>query len=58
MMKKNIKWSFQPAQWLSSADEGRSAAESYTLIHFHRDLRTPVMSSVSSQVGVTLFPSF
>jgi len=21
MMKKNIKWSFQPAQWLSSAEE-------------------------------------
>ena len=20
-MKKNIKWSFQPAQWLSSAEE-------------------------------------
>ena len=37
----------------SSADEGRS-----TLIHFHRDLRTPAMSSVSSHVGVTLFPSF
>ena len=25
---------------------------------FHRYLRTPAMSTVSSQVGVTLFPSF
>ena len=25
-------------------------------LHFHRDLRTPAMSTVSSQVG--LFPSF
>ena len=33
-------------------------AESYTLIQFHRDLRTPTMTSVSSQVGVALFPSF
>ena len=29
-----------------------------SLIHFHHDLRTPAMSSVSSQVGVALFPSF
>ena len=27
-------------------------------IHFHRNLRTPAMSTVSSQVGVALFPSF
>ena len=33
-------------------------AESYTLIHFHSDLRTPAMSFVSSQVGVALVPSF
>ena len=33
-------------------------AESYTLIRFHRDLHTPAMSSVSSQVGVALSPSF
>jgi hypothetical protein len=25
---------------------------------FHRDLWTPAMSTVSSQVGVALFPSF
>jgi len=25
---------------------------------FQRDLRTPTMSSVNSQVGVALFPSF
>ena len=27
-------------------------------IHFHRDLLIPAMSTVSSQVGVALFPSF
>ena len=27
-------------------------------IYFHSDLHTPAMSSVSSQVGVTLFLSF
>jgi hypothetical protein len=26
-MKKNIKWSFQPAQWLSSAEEEVFTAE-------------------------------
>jgi hypothetical protein len=30
-------------------------AESYI---FHRDLRTPAMSTDSSQVGVILFPSY
>ena len=42
--------SFQPALRPSSAEE--------SLFHFHRNLRTPAMSTVSSQVGVTLFPSF
>ena len=27
-------------------------------LQFHRDLQTPAMSTVSSQVGVALFPSF
>ena len=38
--------------------EGHSAG--WTLLHliyFHRDLLTPAMSTDSSQVGVTLFPS-
>ena len=26
--------------------------------YFHRDLQTPAMSTDSSQVGVTLFPSY
>ena len=64
-MKKNIKWSFQPAQWLSSAEEEDSADESRSvgwklqyLIFFHRNPRTPAMSADSSQVGVALFPSY
>ena len=32
-------------------------AESYTLYPLYRDLRTPAMSTDSSQVGVTLFSS-
>jgi len=27
-MKKNIKWSFQPAQWLSSAEEEEESSSS------------------------------
>ena len=43
-MKVDKVHSFQPALWPSSADV--------------RNLRTPAMSTVSSQVGVALFPSF
>ena len=54
MMKVNKVCSFQPALQPSSADEQCQLKAT----HFHRDLRTPAMSSVSCQVGVTLFPSF
>ena len=47
-MKVDTVCSFQPSLWFSSAEED----------DFHRDLRTPTMSSVSSQVGVALFPSY
>ena len=41
------------------ADEGRSAGSKLQyLIIFHRDPRTPTMSTDSSQVGVALFPSY
>jgi hypothetical protein len=30
-MKKNIKWSFQPAQWLSSAEEEYKKGNSYQM---------------------------
>ena len=33
-------------------------AESSSLIHFHRDLSAPVMSTDMGQVGVALSPSF
>ena len=47
-MKVDKVCSFQPALRPSSAEEE---------IHFHRNLRTPAMSTDSSQVGVALFPS-
>ena len=59
-MKVDQVCSFQLALRPSSdeeADEGRRLKVTH-LIHFHRNLRTPAMSSVSSQVGVALFPSF
>jgi hypothetical protein len=51
-IKKNIKWSFQLAQCLSSAEE-----EDCNL-PFHSHLCTPAMSTNSSQVGVAIYPSF
>ena len=64
--KKIINWSFQPALWLSSAEEedveeevSHSAGWKLQLIiFFHRHLCTRAMSMNSSQVGVALFPSF
>ena len=65
-MKKNIDWSFQPAQWLSSAEDEEDPlqlmkasvlAESSILYYFSLYLYTPAMSMNSSQVGVSLFLS-
>ena len=56
MIKKYVKKKEieQPALWLSSAEE---EAESSIKLFFHRHLCTPAMSTVSSQVGIALFPS-
>jgi len=57
-MKNNRKWSFQPAQCLSSAEEEALCwLKAPFSILFHRHLYTPVMSTNSSQVGVTLLLS-
>ena len=48
-MKVDKVCSFQPALRPSSATH---------FIHFHRDLQTLTMSTVSSKVGVALFPPF
>ena len=62
-MKVDKVCSFQPALRPSSAEEDsrwrlQCRLKATHFIHFHRDLRTLAMSTVSSQVGVTLFPSF
>ena len=57
-MKVDQVCSFQPALHPSSALQPQCRLKATHFIHFHRDLRTPVMSTVSSQVGVALFPSF
>ena len=65
-MKVDKVCSFQPAlrplsaeEEDSSADEGCSAGwKLHLVIIFHRHLYTPVMSTVSIQVGAALFPSF
>ena len=41
--------------WLLSVDI--AGVDRSQFIYFHRDLSNPAMSTDSSQVGVTLFPS-
>ena len=59
-MKVNKVFSFQPALQPSSTEWWRPQCrlKPTHFIHFHRDLQTPAMSTVSSRVGVALFPSF